>query len=389
MRILTAGGGSGGHVTPVVAVLRELKTVHPEAEYRFWCDKGFSEQARRLMYDAFGESVQVSTVISGKLRRYHTMSIWRQLGHPFTIVLPNIIDSIKVACGTLQSLWRLVIWRPDVVFAKGGFVCLPIGLAAHLLNIPLVIHDSDAHPGLTNRILSRWAKVIATGAPLKYYSYPADRAYYVGHPVDATLTPPTSNQQAELKSKLGFSSVQPLVLVTGGGLGAVRINNAVAEVLPSLLEQSSVALICGRMQYTELRERLGEDTAVFQLHDFVSNMHEFMAASDVVVSRAGMAATTELAALARPTILIPNALLTGGHQLKNASVYADAEAVRIVDESHMQDGMLLEAIGELLASRSYRLELGQRFQTFARPHAAQDIARMILEAGNATIKKTK
>ncbi len=339
------------------------------------------------MHDAFGESVQVSTIMSGKLRRYHTMSLWQQLRHPLTIVLPNLIDGMKVACGTVQALWRLMIWRPDVVFAKGGFVCLPIGVAAHLLHIPLVIHDSDAYPGLTNRILSRWAVRIGTGAPLKYYPYPASKAQYVGIPVDTRLAPPSEEAQAELKARLGFAVDRPLILITGGGLGAVRINNAVADSLPQLLELGSVALVCGKHQYEALRDRLGANTAQFQLHAFVSqNMHEYMAAADVVVARAGMTTILELAALARPTILVPNALLTGGHQLKNAEVYADADAVRIVDEPHMQDGALLEVVGELLASPSYRQGLGERLHAFARPDAARDVAAMVLSAQNATMK---
>jgi UDP-N-acetylglucosamine--N-acetylmuramyl-(pentapeptide) pyrophosphoryl-undecaprenol N-acetylglucosamine transferase len=387
MRILTAGGGSGGHVTPVVAVLRELKQVHPEAEYRFWCDKRFSAQAKNLMSEAFGDDVRVSTIVAGRFRRYNSVSVWEQLKHPLTIVLPNIIDLVKVVVGVVQSLGRLIIWRPDVVFAKGGFVCLPIGFAAHLLRIPLVIHDSDAHPGLTNRILSRWASAIATGAPLEYYTYPASKSKYVGIPIQSTVQPPTEAEQAALKEKLGFDPGRSLLVVTGGGLGAVRINNAVVAGLPQLLQSTSVALICGKTQYDELRQRLGADTEVFQLHDFINNMLEYMSAADIVVSRAGMTATTELAALARPTILVPNAYLTGGHQVKNARVYSDANAVAVLEESDMENGFLPGVVGELLASGEKREVLAANIHKFAKPDAAADMAAMVLSVvRNATIK---
>lgn len=331
------------------------------------------------MQAAFGDTVQVDTLLAGRFRRYHAVSIWEQLRHPLTIVVPNITDIGKVAAGTLQALWRLLWWRPDVIFAKGGFVCLPIGIAARMLHIPLVIHDSDAHPGLTNRILSRWAKKIATGAPLEYYSYPESRAYYVGIPVDASLAPPTVAEQATLRAKLGFDGSRPLLLVTGGGLGAVRLNNAVVKVLPQLLQQTSVALIAGTTQYAELRQELGEDTKDFQLHDFVSNMHEFMAAADVVVSRAGMTAVTELAMLARPTILVPNAYLTGGHQTKNAAVYTNANAALAVDEEALAAGELGGVIQELLASEERRRELSRNIHQLAKPHAARDVAKLILD----------
>lgn len=332
------------------------------------------------MDEVFGDSVSVSVIVSGKLRRYHSVSIWEQLRHPLSIVLPNIVDVGKVLVGTVQVFCKLIWWRPDVVFAKGGFVCLPIGFAAHILRIPLVIHDSDAHPGLTNRILSRWATVIGTGAPLEYYSYPAAKAQYVGIPVTADLAPPTELQQKELKQKLGFATDRPLVVVTGGGLGAVRVNNAVAEALPQLLVDSSVALICGQAQYGELRERLGQNTGDFQLYAFVGNMHEFMAAADVVVSRAGMTALAELAALARPTIVVPNVYLTGGHQVKNAAVYADSDAAIILDETMPEDGGLARAIGGLLASDERRQELSRHIHTFAKPDAARHMAELVLKS---------
>ena len=156
MRILAAGGGSGGHVTPVAAVLREIKQRYPDTEIRFWCDRKFGASARSVMYH-FDPSIKVDTVTSGKLRRYHHLSVFQQLLKFRTIVLPNIIDMVKVLVGLIESILKLIAWRPDVVFTKGGFVCLPIGMATKLLRIPLVIHDSDAHPCLTNRILARFA----------------------------------------------------------------------------------------------------------------------------------------------------------------------------------------------------------------------------------------
>lgn len=317
------------------------------------------------------------------------MPVWQQLRHPLTIVLPNLIDAGKFALGTIQATWRLLLWRPDAIFAKGGFVCLPIGLAARFLRIPLVIHDSDAHPGLTNRILARSAKLIATGAPLEYYPYPLVKSRYVGIPVDSALRPVSADEQAAKKTILGFVNDRPLVLVTGGGLGAVRINNAVVQALPELLKHSSIALVCGKSQYDELRAQVGEDTASFQLHAFISNnMHEYMAAADVVIARAGMTTILELAALAKPTILIPNALLTGGHQLKNAAVYADAEAVEIIEEASMNTE-LTARVSKLLANSTRQQQLGAALHMFARPNAAAEVAEMVISAQNATIKKTK
>ncbi|MGB2787244.1 MAG: glycosyltransferase, partial [Candidatus Saccharimonadaceae bacterium] len=196
MRILAAGGGSGGHVTPVVAVIREIRKKHPRAEIRFWCDNKFEPQARGIIH-GFDDRIVVQSIASGKFRRYHQYAWWRQLFRLRDIVLPNIRDGFLVVVGFFQSIWRMIWWRPDVVFCKGGFVCLPIGLAAKLLGIPLVIHDSDAHPGLTNRVLGRFANQIATGASLEYYSYPAERSRYVGIPVRPDFRPFSAKQRIE------------------------------------------------------------------------------------------------------------------------------------------------------------------------------------------------
>jgi UDP-N-acetylglucosamine--N-acetylmuramyl-(pentapeptide) pyrophosphoryl-undecaprenol N-acetylglucosamine transferase len=265
----------------------------------------------------FDDSIRVDTVLSGKLRRYHSLTVWQQLRNLRGIVLPNLRDGVLVLAGVVQSVVKLVRWRPDVVFTKGGFVCLPIGLAARLLGIPLVIHDSDAHPGLTNRVLARWATAIGTGAPLKFYSYPARISHYVGVPVVAEFTPYTDDRRRHIKQQLGFSPDRPLVVVTGGGLGAKRLNMAVAEELESLLVHTNLILISGDASYDEMRSLTPQDDDRYQLHAFVSHgMADMLGAADLVVARAGATTILELAALAKPTILVPNGYLTGGHQLK-------------------------------------------------------------------------
>ena len=299
-------------------------------------------------------------------------------------MFPNILDGFFLLLGVMQSVIKLLFWRPDVVFAKGGFVCLPVGVAAKLLGIPLVIHDSDAHPGLTNRLLSKWARVIGTGAPLKYYSYPESKAKYIGIPVGKTFRPLSDAQRQVEKARLGFNPKTPLVVVTGGGLGAKRLNDAVIKRLEPLLELSSVLLISGTGQYDELRVLAPQDNERFQLHAFISmGMAEILGCADVVVARAGATTILELAALARPTILVPNGNLTGGHQLKNATVYVDAGAVEVVDDRELEANpqLLVDAIGALLANPLHRQQMAKAFHAMAKPNAASDMADMIETVG--------
>jgi UDP-N-acetylglucosamine--N-acetylmuramyl-(pentapeptide) pyrophosphoryl-undecaprenol N-acetylglucosamine transferase len=382
MKILAVGGGSGGHVTPVVAVLRELKKRDASAEVRFWCDRKFTPQARSIVHH-FDTTIPVDTILSGKFRRYNNLPMWRQLLRPVSIVFPNVRDMVLVLFGFVQSLAKLMIWRPDVVFTKGGYVCLPVGLAARLLHIPLVIHDSDAHPGLTNRILARWATSIATGAPLKHYPYPAARSRYVGIPIANEFRKITVAEQRDAKEMLGCDPARPLVVITGGGLGAQRINNAVALSLQDLLPLASVILVSGTGQYDEMRALTPQDDDRFQLHAFVSNgMATMLGAADIVVTRAGATTLLELAALAKPTILIPNGYLTGGHQLKNAAAYAERGAVEVIDEHQLDidPQVLVATIRTLLGDTVKRNQMSTAFHTFARPHAAIDMADMILAA---------
>ena len=330
----------------------------------------------------FDANLPVHTIMAGKLRRYNHVSIARQLFWP-SVVLLNIRDSFLVGLGFLQSIIKLIIWRPDVVFTKGGFVCLPVGIAARILRIPLVIHDSDAHPGLTNRVLGKWATSIATGAPLEYYSYPAAKSRYVGIPISSEFHEFSDKERQSAKSKWGISEQYPLIVVTGGGLGAGRINNVVTLMLDDLLKLGSLVLISGTGQYDELRSITPPNNDRFQLHSFISkDMASLLGAADVVIARAGATTILELAALAKPTILVPNGKLTGGHQLKNAAVYLKKGAVMIVDDNEMLDNpqILVSAVREVLSNPDQARQMAESFTSFVRPNAARDVANMIISA---------
>ena len=380
MKILAVGGGSGGHVTPVVAVLKELRAKQPKVELRFWVDKKFAPQARSIM-SSFDDKIAVQTITAGKLRRYYHLTLLQHFLWP-SLMFKNLRDGFLVFVGFIQSLVKLIIWRPDAVFTKGGYVCLPVGMAARVLKIPLVIHDSDAHPGLTNRILSRWATSIGTGAPLEYYHYPKSKSKYTGIPINASFKPYTKAQQWDAKREWGINPDKPLIVVTGGGLGARRLNNTVVSVSKKMLKSASIILLSGVAQYDELKAKLPKNNENFQLHAFTSEMPQLLGAADIVITRAGATTILELVALAKPTILVPNAALTGGHQIKNAAVYEDAKAAIVLVEDDMIDTpkMLLDAVDELLNNPKETQAMARRFAAFAKPDAAKDMAKMILAA---------
>jgi UDP-N-acetylglucosamine--N-acetylmuramyl-(pentapeptide) pyrophosphoryl-undecaprenol N-acetylglucosamine transferase len=385
MKILVVGGGSGGHVTPVVAVVREIWKVRPRAKIEFWTDKKYYKNARKITIEN-GMDLRIRKTVAGKLRRYTNFTFLMYLQH-FDVVLKNIRDVFKNIFGFFQSFFRLLVNRPDVIFFKGGYVCLPVGTAAKVLRIPYVIHDSDAAPGLTNRLLAKRAAKIATGMPLEYYNYPADRAEWTGIPTSDDFVPVSATKQKALKKEYGYDPDKPLLVVTGGSLGAENINLAIREILPELLKFTSVMLVAGRERYPEMMDLKdyekwddGKLTTNFRMIKFSSEMYKLFGAADIVVSRAGASTMTELSNMAKTVIMVPNAKLPGYHQVKNAKAYEKANAVVVVEDSEARNkpAKLLEAIKKLNKDKNRCAELAKNLHAFVKENAAENLARIIL-----------
>lgn len=346
---------------------------------RFWCDKAFESQARKIINQNCPVEVQIDVISAGKLRRYQHLSAWQHITIP-SIFFANLADLFRVFGGLVQSLVKLIIWRPQVIFIKGGFVGLPVGWAARVLRIPIVIHDSDAHPGLTNRLLARQAAYITTGVPLKFYNYPPAKSKYVGIPIASSFRPLALHEKQAVKRDLGFDENRPLLVVTGGGLGAKRLNDAIMANKNIIKRHANVLLVSGVGQYHELRE-LVQDSPKFILKSFISkDMNKIIGAADVVVARAGATTILELAAVEAPTILVPNARLTGGHQVKNAQVYQEAGAALVVDEDRFNSkpGELIGAIHDIINQPDLAAKLSKNIAKFARPQAAADVAKVLI-----------
>lgn len=328
-----------------------------------------------------GLKMPVKKLSSGKLRRYTNFSFWDYICH-FGMVLGNFFDGFRIAWGILQSFFRLVFDRPDVIFLKGGYVCLPVGIVAGFLKIPYVIHDSDAAPGLTNRVLAKKAKIIATGMPLSFYNYPEGRAIWTGIPIGENFKPVSKVIQTKEKEALGFDKKRPLLVATGGSLGALHINRAIAKLLPKLLEKCSVVLITGHESYEEFKYLASEYAENFQLIEFTTEISRYFAAADVVVSRSGASTISELASMKKSVILVPNQKLPGFHQVKNAENYAESGAALLVRDSErgVDEQELLKAINQLLDDDELRAKLAKNLGNFAKNDAALELAKIVLGA---------
>ncbi len=409
MKVLVVGGGSGGHITPAVAVVREILEKQPRSKVEFWTDRRYYKNVVKITTEIgvrWGSQAQqgnrkipyirVRKVCAGKFRRYAGWT-WKDWFKNWRIVLKdlvfgNIVGFFGFTGGLVQSFWRLLPKkkRPDVIFLKGGFVGLPVGLVAQKLGIPYVVHESDAVPGLANRILMKHATVVATGWKGLKLEDETICVVQTGIPVAPEFKVVSEAQQKKLKKDFGFDPERSLVVVTGGSQGSENINEAMREILPEMLKFANVGLVAGRKHYegmVELKRYEEWDKAKlksnFRMWEFNSAMHELLGAADVVVSRAGATTIAELAALEKAVILVPFERLPGGHQLKNAKDLQGAGAVEMIEDEKMQQSpkLLLEAVRHLVRAPRERTELASKLHDEAKPDAAARLATIILEVG--------
>jgi UDP-N-acetylglucosamine--N-acetylmuramyl-(pentapeptide) pyrophosphoryl-undecaprenol N-acetylglucosamine transferase len=393
LRIVMTGGGSGGHITPILAVAHQLKQLRPDCRVIYIGQKG----------DGLGDIPaqdpnidEAYSVRAGKLRRYHGEGVRQLLDMP--TVGKNLRDIGHVVTGLGQSYRLLRRLHPDVIFVKGGFVGVPVGLAAAKLGIPYITHDSDALPGLANRIIARWASLHAVALPKEVYRYPAAKTVTVGVPISHEFRQRTAAEIAGLRHELAIANDAQVVLVTGGGLGAQRLNQAMIRLASDMLASRPklhIIHLAGRQHADEVRQQylaaLGETLASrVHVEGFTTQLYTYSAIADVVVTRAGGNSMAEFAAQAKACIVVPNPVLAGGHQLKNAQVLAERQAVLLVDEPSLAAGNdLALALGRLLDEPQLARRLAQNLLQLAQPDAARQLALLLLEEADSAARQAQ
>ena len=294
-RIVMTGGGTAGHVTPNIALIPELQAKGYEIHY-IGSYHGIESQ---LIGDL---GIPYYGIASGKLRRY--------------IDPKNLSDPFKVIKGLGQARHLLGKLKPDVVFSKGGFVAVPVVLAAKSRGIPCVIHESDMTPGLANKICIPCAHRVCTNFPETMKHLPAAKAVLTGSPIRQELFQGSKEKGLAF---CGFNDKKPVVLIIGGSLGAVAVNEAVRQILPQLLEKFQVIHLCGK---GKLDQSLQNTKGYVQYEYIKEELSDLMAAADIMISRAGANAICEILALRKPNILIPlSAEASRGDQILNAASF--------------------------------------------------------------------
>jgi len=369
MRILFTGGGTGGHIFPIVAIIRKIKETCPQKKIGFFYLGPSDEFAKKIFPK---EGVKMKTVLTGKFRRYFN----------FKSFFENLFDLVKIPLGTIQAFLFLISIRPVIVFSKGGFGSLPVVFAAWTLGIPVFLHESDAAPGLSNKILSRFALKIFISFPNTEY-FGSSKTILSGNPVREELFLSFEKKEAARKH-FNLRQEKPIILILGGSQGSQRINKKILKVLPEVLKNFAIIHQCGKANFKEIKKRIDwgkEDIKMgYRLFPFLEEkeLSRAYSACDLVVSRAGSGTIFEIAAFSKPSILVPLPESAQNHQLKNALSFAKNGAALVLEEKKFNPMFFLDRLRFLFSRPEALKRMSEASRRFSKPEAAETIANYIL-----------
>lgn len=350
-RIILTGGGTAGHVTPNIALLPGLKALGYDIHYI-----GSYNGIEKELIEQFG--IPYHGISSGKLRRYFS--------------LQNFTDPFRVLKGFGEAKKIIKTLKPDVIFSKGGFVSVPVVVAGKQCHVPTIIHESDMTPGLANKLAIPSASKVCCNFPETLDHLPKEKAVLTGSPIRQELL--SGSRQAALEF-CGLTSDKPVILIVGGSLGSVIVNNAIREVLPELLKDFQVIHLCGK---GKVDESLKDLKGYVQFEYIKNELKDLFALSDIVISRAGANAICEIMALHKPNLLIPLSVKASrGDQILNARSFERQGFSVVLEEEEMNHDSLLFAIQKLYREKDAYIEA---MKQSAQQDSIQTILGLIQEA---------
>lgn len=365
MKAVLTGGGTGGHIFPLVSIMRELKieSKDPIDFLYIGPDDNFSREAFKK------EEIAVRNISAGKIRRYFNLSS----------VANNLADIfLKIPLGFFQAFSILLNYKPKFVVSKGGYGSVPVVATARLLNIPIFLHESDSIPGLANRLIAVFAKKIFISFPRTGNYFPEQKICLSGNPIRDSITKRTN---LELKKVFDVGTAKPLLLVLGGSQGSVRLNNLIIDNRDYLLEKFEIIHQTGKIDYERIKKvKEGSNLSnCFHVYDFFDEEKMAIALSfaDCVISRAGASSIAEIAAIGVPSILIPLPESAQNHQLQNALTYCEeTKSCIVIEEKELSGEKLISSIDSILKMDK---KLMGRLAASSRKKASSIIAEKILE----------
>jgi UDP-N-acetylglucosamine--N-acetylmuramyl-(pentapeptide) pyrophosphoryl-undecaprenol N-acetylglucosamine transferase len=367
MKILLTGGGSGGHFYPLIAVAESINEIAKKdnlvsAQIFFMSDSAYDTES------LIENNITFVPISAGKVRRYASVS--------------NFFDIFKTFFGILSALKKVFSIYPDIVFSKGAYASFPVLMAARILRIPVIIHESDSVPGRTNIWAGKFAKKIAVSYPDAAQYFPKEKVAYTGNPLRKSVLNTTKNGAHEY---LNLEKNIPTILIIGGSLGAKIINERILDSLPKLVEKYQILHQTGKNNVQEVSKVsdiiLGNNPNKnrYRIFDYLNNLSLTMSAgaADLIISRAG-STIFEIASWGIPSIVIPITETNGNHQRINAYAYARSGAASVIEESNLTTNVLLAEIDRILQDKAMREKMSISAKNFTHPDAADKIAREII-----------
>ena len=376
MKILFTGGGTAGHIYPIVAVLREMKKLDSSLEFFYVGPRDdFSEELLSK------EGVKVKFITSGKIRRYLDLKS----------IFQNIVDILfKIPIGLFQAIFHILVINPDLIFSKGGYGSLPVVFSGWLTLIPIFLHESDIVPGLSNKIASLFSLEIFVSFPAEQTGYfPAKKMISLGNPIRAEILEGSKEKAREI---FNLSGEKPVILVIGGSQGSQRINDVISFILPDLLKEFEVIHQTGIKNFREIEiesTTFIEKSLLRYYHIFPflneEQLKNAFAAADLIISRAGSGAIFEIAAVGKPSILIPLPESAQNHQVRNAYAYAEKGATLVIEEENFTPSFFLERIRYIFSQPEKLKTMAEAAKLFSKPLAAKIIAQYLVDYLNQKV----
>lgn len=354
-KCIISGGGTGGHIFPALAIADEVKAQFPEASI--------------LFVGAYNRMEMHRIPKAG----YRIKGLWIS-GFDRKNMIRNLLFPLKLVCSLLQALVIVIRFRPHVVVGTGGFASGPLVFVASLLGIPSLLQEQNAFPGVTNKKLAQRAHVICLGSAAAQRFFPNSKSVVTGNPVRAALYQSISKKAA--CKILGIDSDKFTLLVLGGSLGARKINQLIKNHIDDI-QQLNVQLVwqCGNLYANEYQSYSKGNT---QVVPFIDNMSAAYTAADLVVSRAGALAISELCLMGKATLFIPSPNVAENHQEKNGQALVAKQAAKMVVE-YAADKSFWKSLKELIENKTLRNALAKNIKSFAHPNATKDIVTQLTQ----------
>jgi UDP-N-acetylglucosamine--N-acetylmuramyl-(pentapeptide) pyrophosphoryl-undecaprenol N-acetylglucosamine transferase len=351
LKILLSGGGTGGHIFPAIAIADEIRKRFPDAEFLFIGANGKMEMEKVPQAGYKIEGIDIAGIDRGNLLS--------NLGLPF-----KILKSLSKSKRIIKN------FAPDFAVGTGGFASGPALYEASKMGIPIFIQEQNAHAGVTNKILSKKAKAVFTAYP-KVEGFPAEKIKFLGNPIRENIVS-GMQETAQAKEKMGLDKDKLTILSVGGSLGSRTLNNAWKENLENLKEKGyQLIWQTGKLDYSELSSSLQIPDSI-HLKEFIKDMELAYSAADIIVSRAGAIAISELAVAQKPVLLVPFPFAAEDHQTKNAMNLVEKNAARMVKDSEMKE-KFWNTLSEICENEEVRKEMSDNLKYFAKPNAAKEI----------------